>query len=260
MNQSHIKSLIPAGLLVGMLVFSGCHSAGYSLSSVEGGRIEITAALESKPDSKAVAILAPYKAIVDSIMLPVIGHSTAPMRSYRPESELSNLVADVLRFSTINYIGRVADVGVTNMGGLRGALPEGEIRYGNIYEITPFENTLNIVTMDGKMLRKLFESIASVRGEGLSGAKLVITQNGKLVSATVGGKDIDDNRQYKVATLDYLAEGNDRMDIFSEVPDTDKYQPEGAILRELFLNYVAEQTKKGKSIESKVEGRITIKE
>ena len=70
----------------------------------------------------------------------------------------------------------MADVGVTNMGGLRTALPEGDITYGNIYEITPFENTLCIVTMNGVLLRELFENIAAVHGEGLSGACLEILE------------------------------------------------------------------------------------
>ena len=34
-------------------------------------------------------------------------------------------------------------------------------------EITPFENTLCIVTMNGSLLRELFENIAAVHGEGL---------------------------------------------------------------------------------------------
>ena len=82
----------------------------------------------------------------------------------------------------------MADVGVTNMGGLRTALPEGDITYGNIYEITPFENTLCIVTMNGALLRELFENIAAVHGEGLSGACLEISGDGKLLDATVAGK------------------------------------------------------------------------
>ena len=55
-------------------MFSSCHS-GYSLASVEGNRIEVTAALDANPDSTAIAILTPYQKTVDSIMSPVIGQS-----------------------------------------------------------------------------------------------------------------------------------------------------------------------------------------
>lgn len=258
MKPNRIMYMIPAGMLAGIFMFSSCHS-GYSLASVEGGRIEVTAAMDAKPDSAAMAILAPYQRTVDSIMSPVIGQSVHFMDRFRPESELSNLAADILRISTSNYIGREADVAVTNIGGLRTALPEGNITFGNIYEITPFENTLCIVTMNGALLRQLFENIAKVHGEGLSGARLEISGDGKLLSATVGGKEIDDKKEYKVATLDYLSEGNDHMEAFTKVPDADKMLPENATIRQLFLNYVNEQTKAGKKIDSKIEGRITVK-
>lgn len=50
-----------------------------------------------------------------------------------------------------------------------------------------------------------------MHGEGLSGACLEISGDGKLLDATVAGKEIEDSKEYKVATLDYLAEGNDHM-------------------------------------------------
>lgn len=258
MKQNNIKYVISVALMAGFFMLSGCQS-GYSLVSVEGGRMEVTSALDVNPDSAAVAILAPYQKTVDSIMSPVIGHSARFMDRFRPESELSNLVADILRLSTSGYIGCAADVAVTNVGGLRTSLPEGNITFGNIYEITPFENTLCIVKMNGKLLRRLFENIASVHGEGLSGARLVITKDGKLEDALVGGKEIDENKQYIVATLDYLAEGNDHMDAFAQVPDVEKMIPEGASVRQLFLNYVNELDKAGKKVDSKIEGRITVK-
>ena len=39
------------------------------------------------------------------------------MDRFRPESELSNLVADILRYSASAYIGRMADVGGDEYGG-----------------------------------------------------------------------------------------------------------------------------------------------
>jgi hypothetical protein len=47
-------------------------------------------------------------------MTPVIGKSAMDMKADRPESLLSNLVADVLRQAASNYIGKPADMAVTN--------------------------------------------------------------------------------------------------------------------------------------------------
>lgn len=94
MKPNRIMCIIPAGIVAGIFMFSSCHS-GYSLASVEGSRIEVTAALDANPDSAAIAVLAPYQKTVDSIMSPVIGQSARFMDRFRPESELSNLVADI---------------------------------------------------------------------------------------------------------------------------------------------------------------------
>ena len=255
----NLKSFIIVGAFLSCFLFLGCKS-GYKLQSFEGGRFAIDAQYDVNQDKEALAIYAPYKKTVDSIMTPVISHSARVLTAYRPESELSNLVADILRFAAEEHIGRVADVGVMNMGGLRTSLPKGDVTFGNIYEITPFENTLCICDMTGKQLRSLFEDIARVRGEGLSGAKLVISKDRKLLSAKVGGKDIVDSQIYKVATIDYVAEGNDHMDTFRQLTAEDKLLPKGATIRQLFLNYVIRMEKEGKLVDSKVEGRITVKE
>ena len=60
MKPNRIMCMIPAGIAAGIFMFSSCHS-GYSLASVEGNRIEVTAALDANPDSTAIAILTPYQ-------------------------------------------------------------------------------------------------------------------------------------------------------------------------------------------------------
>lgn len=44
--------------------------------------------------------------------------------------------------------------------------------------------------MNGALLRELFENIAAVHGEGLSGACLEISGDGKLLDATVAEKKL----------------------------------------------------------------------
>ena len=111
--------------------------------------------------------------------------------------------------------------------------------------------------MKGTDLRRLFEAIASLHGEGVSGIRLEITKDGKLLNAFVGGKPLKDDQLYTVATIDYLADGNGRMDAFLQAEK--RVCPEDATLRGLFLDYVRKQTAEGKAITSKLDGRITIK-
>jgi 2',3'-cyclic-nucleotide 2'-phosphodiesterase (5'-nucleotidase family) len=260
MKLKHVFSSAVAVVLLTAGALTGCQTATYSISQIEGGRIPVTDKYDAAPDSAALAILAPYQHVVDSIMNPVIGHSARQMGRHRPECELSNLVADILRQATKTYGNRVADVAVTNMGGLRSTLSEGEITYGNIYEITPFENYLTLITMTGSELRSLFEDIARVKGEGLSGARLVVSTEGKLLSAEVGGRPIDDSRSYLVSTIDYLSEGNDHLDTFARVPADRKQMFPETTLRGLFLDYVTAKEKAGELVDSKMEGRVIVTE
>lgn len=241
------------GALVGALFFTAC-SSGYSLMSVEGERIPVTKEYDVNSDEVAAQVLEPYKHKIDSVMTPVIGHAANRLEAYRPESPLSNLIADILVRSSSEKAGIKADVGVMNMGGIRNILNEGEITVGDIYEIAPFQNALAIVTMKGDILLELFKDMAAVHGEGLSGARLVISKDGKLIDAKVDGKPVDPEKEYHVATIDYLAEGNDRMDAFKKA--ITKTQPKDVVLRDLLIDYVKYCDAKGEFVDAKVEGRI----
>ena len=92
-----------------------------------------------------------------------------------PESLLSNLVADVLRNAAGQVLGKPADMGLINMGGLRNVLTEGPITCENIYEILPFENSLCVLTMKGVYLKELFNNIAACHGQGVSGMPVSYT-------------------------------------------------------------------------------------
>ena len=96
--------------------------------------------------------------------------------------------------------------------------------------------------------------MAAVHGEGISGAKLIISEEGELLDAKVGGKNIEPEKEYQIATIDYLAEGNDRLEAFKRA--TAKIEPENATLRDLFIEYVKRCEAKGKAVDAQTEGRI----
>ena len=248
---------IPGVLLAAAFLLSSCTSA-YKVTKSEGTMVAIDSTWDVNPDAEAVALLAPYKAKVDSIMYRVVGTAEMSMDKGAPESLLSNLVADVLRNAAAQVLGKPADMGLINMGGLRNVLTEGPITTENIYEILPFENSLCILTMKGVNLKELFNNIAVRHGEGVSGVQLLITKDGKLLQGTVGGRPIEDNQLYTIATIDYLADGNDGM---TALPQAEKREcPDGATLRGLFMDYVERQTAAGKKITSRLEGRVTVKD
>lgn len=238
-----------------VLLLTSCHTS-YVVTNVEGGRVAIDSTWDAEPDAEAVALLAPYKAKIDSVMYSVVGTAEISMDRARPESLLSNLIADVLREAATEVQDKPADMGLINIGGIRTSLTEGAITTENIFEILPFENSLCVLTMKGSAMKHLFENIAARFGEGVSGIQLKVSKDGKLLDASIGGKPVVDDKIYTVATIDYLADGNDGMTAFMQADN--RVCPEGATLRGLFMKYVERQTAAGKKITSRMEDRVTI--
>ncbi|EJX02124.1 5-nucleotidase family protein [gut metagenome] len=249
-------NLVLGFLCGGCMLFSACRPS-YQVTHVEGGRVAIDSTWETMADVEMQALIAPYKAKVDSVMFRIIGQAEVSMNARRPESLLSNLVADILRESASETLGKPADVGLVNMGGLRSVLTKGPVTVANAYEILPFENTLCILTMKGDKLKLLLENVAARGGEGISGVKLQISADGKLLAATLNGRPVKDGQDYTVATIDYLAEGNDGMTACLQA--SERVCPKDGTLRNLFIRYVEKLTQCGKKVTSRLEGRIVVK-
>ena len=258
MKHPHAPAWGMVWLLAAALTATACRSS-YQICEISGGRIAVTSAFDTAPCPEAVAILAPYKAKVDSVMTPIIGQSAQEMHARRPESLLSNLAADILKQAAESYTGRSVDLAITNMGGLRNSLPAGPIAFGNIYEIFPFQNSLCIMQMKGEVLLRLFTQIAALGGECVShGVKLRVSSTGRLLQATLRDEPVDPERTYTVASIDYLAEGNDGLTAFTQA--TSKECPEGLTIRQLVVDYVKSLAAKGEPVRSQLEGRIILEQ
>lgn len=231
----------------------------YELTDISRTRILVDSCYDVSPDKEAQAFLAPYQHKVDSIMSPVVGETAEYLSSHKPESPLSNLLADILLWGGNSYKENV-DFALYNVGGIRAAFAKGKVTYGDIVDVAPFENKICFLSLTGANVRELFSEVAKLGGEGLShGVNLVITKEGRLLEAKINGKDIDDNAIYRVATLDYLAQGNDGLDAFKR--GTAVVSPKGTDnnVRYIIMNYFREQMARGVAVDSKVEGRIIIR-
>lgn len=239
---------------------TACAPKHYQLTGVERTRIIVDNRYDQNPDEAAAKYIEPFKRVNDSIMGPVMGRVAHNMHVERPESDLSNLLADILIWAAKDY-GEQPVFAVYNIGGIRADLTKGNVTYGDVLDIAPFENKICFVTLTGEQLMELFSQIASTGGEGVSrGTQLVITPNGKLVSARLHGEEIDPKREYRVTTINYLLEGNDKMTAF--LKGTNKVAPSEANnnTRYLIMNYFKEKQAKGEIVDAKVEGRIKLSE
>lgn len=256
MKQNHIINLNCA-LCMMIALLCGCASH-YQVSSVSKQRIVVDSRYDNKPVAQGEAFLAPYKQKVDSIMGPVVGIVACDMAAERPESNLSNLLPDILMWAAKDY-NEKPDFAVYNVGGIRAALSKGKVTYGDILDIAPFENKISFISLTGENVLKLFSQIAARGGEGLShGVELLLSKDLKLVLARLNGEEIDPARSYRITTIDYLAQGNDGLTAFKAGTDLNSPKEDKNNSRYIIVNYFREQQAKGLAVDSKVEGRVRI--
>ena len=240
-----------------MLLTASC-STGYTLRGISRTRLVVDKRYDAQPDAAAVQFLAPYKAKVDSVMSPVLGVVATDMVAERPESNLSNLLADILVAMSADY-GEKPDFGVYNIGGIRAALVKGEVTYGDVLDVAPFENKICFVTLSGESVLRLFGQMAMRGGECVShGVELVIGSDGRLRSARLHGKDVDPQASYRVVTIDYVAQGNDQMTAFKEGTALNAPEEAKNNSREVIADYFRRMTEQGKVVTAEVEGRIRV--
>ena len=78
------------------------------------------------------------------------------------------------------------------MGGIRASLAKGNISYGDVLDMAPFENKLCFLTLKGSDVVALFQQMATTGGEAVSeGVQIIISADGKLLSAKLKGEEID---------------------------------------------------------------------
>lgn len=80
--------------------------------------------------------------------------------SKKPESDLSNLLCDILVWEGQRR-GENPDFAVYNMGGMRASFLKGDITYGDVLAVAPFENKICFLTLTGEKTLELFQQIAS---------------------------------------------------------------------------------------------------
>ncbi len=244
-------------VLVGLLIVTlvSCSPRAWTVTQATSSRIAIDSTTETIADKSYEEYLLPYKQRIDAEMNEVIGQAAETMRAHAPESLLSNFSADVYLQAASAFSGSRVDISIVNLGGLRTVVPAGDITVRKVFELMPFENELVILWLKGDKLNDLLQYFASMGGQGVSGLRMTI-ENGKATNITINGQRLDSEKLYTIATNDYLAGGNDKME---QLAQYEKRTNTGLKIRTILLDYIKNETRKGNKIEPKLEGRINLK-
>ncbi|OFY94862.1 MAG: hypothetical protein A3K10_02785 [Bacteroidetes bacterium RIFCSPLOWO2_12_FULL_31_6] len=211
---------------------------------------------KSDEDSEINDLVLPYILKKDSVMHSELGTTDVAMVKGLPEGLLGDFVSDlVLKEARLHYNpkdGHQVDICLLNNGGLRTSLPKGIITREKAFELMPFDNMMVVLTLSGEETKALFDFVARMGGMPMAGARIGV-KDSVAANIEIGGKPFDINKSYKVTTSDYLSNGGDKMLFFKNPLETEVL---GILLRDAIIEYMTNETKQGRMLSAKLDGRI----
>jgi 2',3'-cyclic-nucleotide 2'-phosphodiesterase (5'-nucleotidase family) len=169
------------------------------------------------PDPETQAVIVRWQGEVARTTREEVGRAAVPFtRSYGESSRLGNFMADAMLAASPG-----AQLALTNSGGLRSDIPAGKVTLGDVLGAFPFPNELVQLELSGADLWSLME-----HGAGLTNGMLQVSKGvrvrydsrrapgQRVVAFTLGGKPILPTARYRVATLDFIADGGDGFQAF----------------------------------------------
>ncbi|ABG03282.1 5'-Nucleotidase-like protein [Rubrobacter xylanophilus DSM 9941] len=176
------------------------------------------------PDPEVAALVAEYEREIAPVANRVVGVAAEDItRATTPagESALGDLIADAQRA----YAG--ADFAFMNPGGIRADIAAGEVTFGELFAVQPFDNQVAKMELTGDQIYALLEQqfqegrtrILQVSGLEFSyDASRPAGQ--RITSVTLpDGTPIDRSATYTVAANSFIATGGDGFTVFKEGRD-----------------------------------------
>jgi 2',3'-cyclic-nucleotide 2'-phosphodiesterase (5'-nucleotidase family) len=182
----------------------------------------------------------------------VIAVSDVELIKKQPSSNMGNLFADIVKTIATQQYNVPVDLSVFNYGGMRlNSVAPGNITLGKIYELSPFDNLIVVVKIKGKVLQDFLNHTAAWGGWPIAGATYLIKDK-KATSLLINGQPLDENKEYNMATIDYVANGGDNAAMLTGLPQLNK----NIFMRDAIIQYLQKLTAEGKHLVDLPENRV----
>lgn len=209
--------------------------------------------ISNNANSVIDSMLKPYSENMNIVMNTVIGFSTKGLYKKQPESALGNFMADCIKEMATQKFEQKIDIGVINFNSLRAIISKGDITIRNIFDLLPNDNLIVVQEVKGNVLQLLLNTIAERGGWPISGLKMQI-KNKQAINVFINDAPLDENNHYTIATYDYLANGNNGCDMLKNISIKNK----NYLFRDAVIDYIQQLSKNGKSIDWKIDNRISF--
>lgn len=129
------------------------------------------------------------------------------------ETNLAQLITDAMLWKT------KADVAITNGGGIRTSIKEGDIKIGDVISVLPFGNYVVTKEITGEQILLALENGLRAYPNSLggmaqfAGMKVIIDKTKpefeRVLAVEINGEPLEKDRVYVVATNDFMSAGGD---------------------------------------------------
>ncbi|MBW2731792.1 MAG: bifunctional metallophosphatase/5'-nucleotidase [Deltaproteobacteria bacterium] len=187
--------------------------------------------------------LAPFRERTRPLEQKILAHFARPLKHpFAGGSEVAYLFAKMMKAAVPG-----ADIALVNAGGIRGSIPAGPLRYGDLYRVFPFDNRLATLRVSGAELEKLLRASLTQRHRGVMQAAGLSAQvhcdsSGQRRLSTLKdaqGRPLLNTRVYKVVLADFLLSGGDGLSqVMDKIPTTRKKVLVGRLIRNEMATYL----------------------
>lgn len=267
--DGHSHTTLPEGMKVGntLIVQAGEYDKNLGIVDLVYADGKITAMNASlltnaeaenlAEDQNLINLVKEIEEEISKITSVIIGKSAVQLDGAREmvragETNLGNLIADAILKATS------ADIALTNGGGIRASIESGDVTKGDVITVLPFGNYVVVKNIKGSDILAALEhgvkDYPNAAGHFPQVAGITFRfdaskeAGSRIVDVKVAGKPLDLNRNYKLATNDFLAAGGDMYSMFKEGEILAQYPG----LDEILIDYIAQYG----TANAKVDGRI----
>lgn len=190
------------------------------------------------PDATVAQLVARYReAAIPLAQRPVGQASAALLRQRQPsgESALGNLIADAQLAATRAPERGGAQISFMHSGGLRADLlpdEQGLLRYGQLFAVQPFGNSLVVRSYSGAQLQAVLEQQFHSASNTVHNPRVLSVSEGfayrydlsqppgqRVQALTLQGRPIAAQERLRVVISSYLAAGGDHFTVFAQGQD-----------------------------------------
>ena len=191
-----------------------------------------------QPDPVITSMIQKYEAKVAPIVNQVVGNASNPITGVQNaagESALGDLIADSM-LKAMN-----TDFAFMNPGGIRADLPAGQLTWGDLYIVQPFNNDLVKMDLTGAQIKQLLEQQWGSQTRMLQLSGLTYSYDSSKPAGSrilqinkADGTSLDMAATYTVTVNNFMADGGDEYFVLKE----GKNRTVGPVDIDAFVNYV----------------------